>query len=163
MNSDLFKRYFFIVGIISANIIVDQFAKYIVRSHVNEFEIIPLVSNYLILTRIENSGAFLSLGDSLPSFIKTILLSILPSFVIFAGLVFLFVKTHLSGFLITGLCFILGGGIGNLYDRIAYGSVTDFFHIDFVIFQTGIFNLADVSIMIGMAMILIDSYFNNKI
>ena len=45
-----------------------------------------------------------------------------------------------------------------MYDRIIYGSVTDFLHIDFVIFQTGIFNLADVSIMAGMFLILIQSF-----
>ncbi len=46
--------------------------------------------------------------------------------------------------------FIIGGGIGNLYDRILYGSVTDFLHMDFQLFRTGIFNMADVSIMIGV-------------
>lgn len=160
MNLKLFKRYSIIVGIISANIFIDQFAKYIVRTNIRESELIPIMGKFLILTRIENSGAFLSLGDSLPPFIKTILLSVLPCLVILAGLSFIFIKTNLSGLLVTALCFILGGGIANLYDRIVLGSVTDFFHMDFVIFQTGIFNLADVSIMIGMATILFDSYLN---
>ena len=54
--------------------------------------------------------------------------------------------------------FIIGGGIGNIYDRFVYGSVTDFFHIDFVIFQTGIFNMADVSVMVGMFILLGEFY-----
>jgi signal peptidase II len=61
-----------------------------------------------------------------------------------------------------GAAFVIGGGIGNLYDRIMFGSVTDFLHIDFVIFQTGIFNFADVSIMIGMAMIIAAAYVNRR-
>ena len=57
-----------------------------------------------------------------------------------------------------GICFMVGGGIGNIYDRVIYGSVTDFLHIDFVLFQTGVFNLADVSIMIGLFMVIVASY-----
>ena len=57
-----------------------------------------------------------------------------------------------------GICFLIGGGIGNIYDRIVYGSVTDFFHIDFVIFKTGIFNVADMSIMTGIGLLLLQSF-----
>lgn len=53
-----------------------------------------------------------------------------------------------------GISFVIGGGIGNLYDRVLYGSVTDFMHLKFGIFQTGIFNMADVSIMLGMLIIV---------
>ena len=56
-----------------------------------------------------------------------------------------------------GMCFLIGGGIGNIIDRLLYGSVTDFLHIDFGLFRTGIFNLADVSIMIGIGILIINS------
>ena len=50
-----------------------------------------------------------------------------------------------------------------MYDRILYGQVTDFFHIDFGgIFKTGIFNMADVSVMVGMGLILLASFLNRK-
>jgi signal peptidase II len=62
-----------------------------------------------------------------------------------------------------GLSFIVGGGIGNLYDRILYSSVTDFFHIDLGgIFKTGIFNMADVSVMVGMGLILLAGITHKK-
>jgi len=64
--------------------------------------------------------------------------------------------------MLVGISFVLGGGIGNMYDRIVHGSVTDFMHIDFIIFQTGIFNMADVSIMMGMFLILIRSFLNKE-
>jgi signal peptidase II len=75
------------------------------------------------------------------------------------GLAFLYLltKRNLTNMAIIGTCFIIGGGIGNIYDRIVYGSVTDFLHIDFVIFQTAIFNMADVSIMTGVFMIVLDA------
>ena len=53
---------------------------------------------------------------------------------------------------------IIGGGAGNIYDRIVYGSVTDFLYIHYGLFKTGIFNAADVSIMFG-TFFLIGSYF----
>ena len=63
-------------------------------------------------------------------------------------------KTSLIGF-----CFIIGGGIGNIYDRILYGSVTDFLFIDLGgVFKTGIFNIADLSVTTGMIMILLMSF-----
>ena len=49
-----------------------------------------------------------------------------------------------------GLCSVAGGGIGNIFDRVMYGSVTDFLYVRVGIFQTGIFNFADVSITAGV-------------
>jgi signal peptidase II len=68
----------------------------------------------------------------------------------------------MSNYKLVGIIFIIGGGVGNLYDRIIHGSVTDFMHIDFVIFQTGVFNVADMSIMAGMGLILLDAYLTGK-
>ncbi len=89
---------------------------------------------------------------------KFIFLSLLPLLALFYGIYYLLSHSQLPGLLVLGIAFVIGGGIGNLYDRLMYGSVTDFVHIDFYIFKTGIFNFADVSIMAGMVMLLIHSY-----
>ena len=60
------------------------------------------------------------------------------------------------------MSFAIGGGIGNIYDRLVHGSVTDFMHINFGLFQTGIFNMADVSITTGMFIFLYQSYSRQK-
>jgi len=52
--------------------------------------------------------------------------------------------------------------LGNLTDRLFYGSVTDFLHIDLFIIKTGIFNIGDVSILVGMAMIVANLFFSKK-
>jgi len=52
----------------------------------------------------------------------------------------------------------VGGGIGNMFDRYLYGSVTDFLHIDLGWLRTGVFNMADVSVMVGTALILLHSF-----
>jgi signal peptidase II len=124
---------------------------------------IHFLDDHLTVTRVENSGAFLSTGDSLPLSVKQILLSLIPLIVIFLGLVYVFVKPGISNNMLIGLCFVIGGGLGNLFDRITYGSVTDFLHVKMGFFQTGVFNFADVSIMIGMSIILIQFLFRKTI
>ncbi|NNC51168.1 MAG: signal peptidase II, partial [Flaviramulus sp.] len=54
---------------------------------------------------------------------------------------------------------IIGGGLANVYDRIVYGSVTDFLFIDLGgVFKTGIFNMADLSVTTGMIILIIFSF-----
>lgn len=140
------------------NVGCDQVSKTIVRQNIDLNENISLLKNHITLTKVENTGAFLSTGSNLPDFVRLVLLSILPVLVLGYGIFYLFTHTNLPRWFQIGLCFLIGGGIGNIYDRIRFGSVTDFLHIDFVIFRTGIFNLADVSIMIGIAILFIQSF-----
>ncbi len=151
-------RTFIILVLLILNVGCDQISKNVVRQTIEYHERIGFVNDYLTLTKVENTGAFLSWGNELPNAMRIILLIAMPVFVMMYGLFFLFTKTNISKSTLVGLSFVLGGGIGNMYDRITYGSVTDFLHIDFVIFQTGIFNMADVSIMVGMFLILMQSY-----
>lgn len=151
-----------ILVIILLNVGCDQISKSIVRDHVAYYENIKLISDYVTLTKVENSGAFLSMGDSLHSGIKFVLLMLLPVGVLALGLYFVMSRKDLSLAMVLGVCCVIGGGIGNLYDRILYGSVTDFLHIDFILFQTGVFNAADMSIMGGMLLIILDSFHKKK-
>ena len=77
-------------------------------------------------------------------------------------LYYIITRHSMSRLTMVGLCFIIGGGIGNVFDRIVYGSVTDFLHIKFGVFQTGIFNLADLSIVTGTIILLINYFLRKK-
>jgi signal peptidase II len=151
-------RTFLIFAILTSNISCDQLSKSMVRNQVSIDEQISLLNNSVTLMRVENAGAFLSLGNTLPSLVKLAILILIPVLVLLAGIYFVFHRKDIQSITLIGICFVLGGGIGNIYDRIIYGSVTDFLHINFGIFQTGIFNLADVSIMIGIFIVLFDTY-----
>jgi len=157
-----FTRFFLIIFLI-LNIAVDQISKFIVRLEISDYEHIALIKNIFTLTRVENSGAFLSLGDNMPYIFRLIILTGLPLLFLGYGLYYLFSKPNLPGSMQIALCFLIGGGIGNLYDRIVHGSVTDFMHLDFHIFQTGVFNFADISIMIGVGILLLLSINGNMI
>jgi len=145
-----------IVFIMLLNVGCDQISKNLVRSRVAYYEEISIMTPYVTLTKVENTGAFLSVGHTLPQPLRTILLTVLPVLALAFAFGYLFWKNHLSLLSVLAICFIVGGGIGNVYDRVVYGSVTDFLHIDFVLFQTGIFNMADVSIMVGAGIMILD-------
>ena len=158
MFSNKIIRTLFILTLISANIGCDQISKSIVRESVDHQEWIEIYEDNFILTNVENPGAFFGWLGDLPPVLKGILLALLPSLAILAILFTVLTRTNLPKGAATGLSFIIGGGIGNIYDRIAHGSVTDFLHIDLGLFRTGIFNMADVSIMVGMGIVLMSMW-----
>jgi signal peptidase II len=153
-----FFRYILIFLLLTANISCDQISKSLVREKMFYQEEITIVSNYLKLIKVENTGAFLSLGNTIPQPFKSIILAFLPLLFLVVASVYVVTKKTLSLSRVVAISFVIGGGIGNIYDRLVHGSVTDFLHIDLGIIQTGIFNMADVSIMIGMVMLLIESF-----
>ena len=147
--------------LICSNIGCDQISKSIVRKELSSQDQIKLLYDRLTLLKVENYGAFLSFGDTFPESFKFIGLSLLPLMILGYAVYYLLTNPRHGKVYAIGLCFVIGGGIGNLYDRLLYGSVTDFLHLDLGFFQTGVFNLADVSIMIGIIM-LFSRIFKNK-
>ena len=136
-----------------------QLSKFLIRQIVDQYSEIKLIGDYFILTNVENSGAFLGMGSDFSPFIKTIFLLILPVIILICIMVYVYRDKQIDKISLIGFCFIIGGGIGNIYDRILYGSVTDFLFIDLGgIFKTGIFNIADLSVTTGMILILLMSF-----
>ncbi|MCK5401299.1 MAG: signal peptidase II [Flavobacteriaceae bacterium] len=157
------SRSAFIIIIIVVNIAIDQISKFWVRNYVDPFKETQLLGDTLILTNVENTGAFLGMGSDLNPTIKIIVLLILPIAVLGFLLRYVFKDKSIDKLSLIGFSCILGGGFANIYDRIIYGSVTDFLHIDLGgVFKTGIFNMADLSVTTGMIMILIASYIYRK-
>ena len=145
--------------LIAVSILLDQLSKFLIRQNVDQYSEIKLIGDYFILTNVENSGAFLGMGSDFSPFIKTIFLLILPVIVLICIIVYVYRDKQIDKISLIGFCFIIGGGIANIYDRILYGSVTDFLFIDLGgIFKTGIFNIADLSVTTGMILILLMSF-----
>lgn len=155
-------RLIILFAIICFNVALDQISKAVVREQIDYQEQISIIENHFILTRVENTGAFLSAGHNLPDIIRFLLLTALPIAVLGYGLYFLVSKKNIPTQMQIGVSFLIGGGIGNIYDRIVHGSVTDFLFIDFGIFRTGIFNVADMSIMLGIGLLLLQSLLQKK-
>ncbi|MFY0592108.1 signal peptidase II [Roseivirga sp.] len=148
--------------IVLSNIGCDQITKKLTRDRIEYNETIEVIGKNLVLTKVENTGAFLGMGSSLSPVMRTILLLVLPSVVMLGLLFYLLKYKDITQISVVALSFIVGGGIGNIYDRIVYGSVTDMLYIDLEFAHTGIFNLADVSVMIGTGLILVEQFLPKK-
>lgn len=155
-------RNIFIIIILISNISCDQISKDIVRQQLEYNTPINVLGKYLILNKVENTGAFLGLGKSIPRSIYILLMIVLPLIVIGYALYYLMKKNNVSKLLTIGICFAIGGGFGNILDRILYGSVTDFLYFDFVLFHTGIVNMADISVTIGFFILMYEFYINRR-
>lgn len=150
------------LSLVFLNISCDQISKTVVRNSIEPFERIEVIKDNFVLTKVENTGAAYSLGSNLSPFLKILILQVLPILVLLFLLRQILIKTNHSKETIVGFAFIIGGGIGNLFDRIVYGSVTDFLILDLGIIKTEIFNMADVSIMIGSILVLLSAIFSKK-
>ncbi|AXT63351.1 signal peptidase II [Aquimarina sp. AD10] len=143
--------------IILSNISCDQITKEKVRQEISKNETIKIIGDNFILTKVENTGAALSLGENLTPNAKIIFLQVLPLLVLIFMFIYIIKEKKISKFNLIGFSFIIGGGIGNIYDRILFNSVTDFMYVEFGSLHTGIFNMADVSVVIGTLFILLNS------
>lgn len=163
MKGKMLVYRFYILALVLLNIGCDQISKKAVRKNVLRSEYIELIDDHFILTNVENTGAMLGFGANFPPIIKIILLQIAPLLVLLVLLYRVLTKKTMGTWLVIAFAFVIGGGIGNLIDRIAYGSVTDFFQIRLGFLKSGIFNMADVAVTFGVILILFLSVFGKKI
>jgi signal peptidase II len=149
--------------LIIGTIAVDQISKVIVRANVTPYQESNILGSYFTLNNVENTGAFLGMGSDLHPTIKLIFLLILPVLVLGYLIYYIFKNKEMDAYGLIALCSIAGGGIANVFDRIVYGSVTDFLHINLGGgIRTGIFNMADLSVTTGMIILLIGSFMQRK-
>ena len=162
MNSKK-NRYSLITLIVGLSIAFDQLSKIWVRNNFESYIEKSIIGDVFTLIKVENTGAFLGMGSELSEIPRILLLIVLPIIVLISITLYTYLEKTLDQTSIIGFSLIIGGGIANIFDRIVYGSVTDFLYINFGgIFKTGIFNIADVSVTTGMILILISSFKNKS-
>lgn len=151
-----------LILLVSLNVACDQVSKKIARENLEYNERADYLDGFLVVVKVENTGAFLSLGSSFSPLMKQIILWGIPSVALVAMFFFVMRSSNVTRPSFVGLSFVIGGGIGNVYDRIQFGSVTDFLLMDFGFAKTGIFNAADVSIMVGTGILLVFEVLKKK-
>ena len=162
MNSKK-NRYSLITLIVGLSIAFDQLSKIWVRNNFESYIEKSIIGDVFTLIKVENKGAFLGMGSELSEIPRILLLIVLPIIVLISITLYTYLEKTLDQTSIIGFSLIIGGGIANIFDRIVYGSVTDFLYINLGgIFKTGIFNIADVSVTTGMILILISSFKNKS-
>ena len=108
----------------------------------------------LRLTYAQNTGGFLSLGENLPAAVRTAVFTVATAVALIA-LVVLAVRGAASGYRLAALTFFVAGGASNWLDRVLRGSVVDFLNVGVGPLRTGVFNVADMAIMLGVALFVV--------
>ena len=135
----------------------DQGTKYLAQEKLSTAPPISFLGDVFRFQYAENNGAFLSVGSGLPESYRFYLLTLLP--VVFLTGLFFFVvfSRRLRVFEVVSYALIIAGGFSNLFDRILrHGFVVDFMNMGIGRLRTGIFNFADVSIMLGIFMLALN-------
>jgi signal peptidase II len=141
-----------------AVIVADRLTKLAIQGSLNFFDNIPVIPGWLRIIHTENPGAaFGVLADGNPWLRSGILIGV-------SGLVLILVVSALFGrkSSFTGLAarfalaLILGGAVGNLFDRVVHGTVTDFIEVYHGSWSFPAFNVADSAITVGAILLLID-------
>jgi signal peptidase II len=134
----------------------DQAAKALARGALAFSPPVKLLGGAVRLEYTENPGAFLSLGANLPPMARFLVGVVFVAVSLAVLLVFTLRAAGLSLRQKAGLALILGGGLGNLIDRVVnHGQVIDFVSLGIGPLHTGIFNLADVAITAGVLLVLL--------
>ena len=153
------ERNILITIIVLLSIISDQISKVWARNNLESYIEKNIFGDVFSLIKVENTGAFLGMGSELPETLRVLLLIVLPVIVLISITIYTYIDKSLNKISIIGFSFIIGGGIANIFDRIIFGSVTDFLYLNFGgVFKTGIFNIADLWVTTGMVLILISSF-----
>jgi signal peptidase II len=141
-------------------VLLDRWTKRLVAARIPMFTHIQIIPGFFRLTHTENTGAAFSLFADSPSHWKTGLL--IGFSVIAMVIVSVLLWKQRRALTITGiaLSLILGGAVGNLWDRVASGRVVDFLLLYVKQYQWPVFNLADSSIVLGAALLVIEILFS---
>ncbi len=150
--------------LISALIVTaDRWTKVWVETHIPMGGSIPLIPRVLRLTHWTNEGAAFSLfaNSASPHAVRWALIgfSLLAALVVLVAMVRLGNRFTLAT---VALALILAGALGNVHDRILYGSVVDFIEVHIFSYHWPDFNVADSSIVTGACLLLLDSLLPKK-
>ncbi len=154
-----------IAAIAAASLISDQLTKIAAIAWIKG----TFPQNYLggifRIEYAENPGAFLSLGASLNPTLRFWMLTVLVGVFLGACIYYLWTQPKMGRFSTLGYALIAGGGMSNLGDRLFRdgGRVIDFLNLGVGSLRTGVFNLADVYIMGGVALLLWVSFRNKDL
>jgi signal peptidase II len=151
-------RRFFLLAISIAVIVLDRLTKWMVAKRVELGDAVTVIPRVFRISHVENQGAAFSLfnDSSSPGRVRWILLvfSILAAAVV---LLFLFKLGRKLTATSLGLALILGGALGNAYDRWRFGFVVDFLEVHIIHYHWPDFNVADSAIVVGGILLLLDA------
>jgi signal peptidase II len=148
-------------SIAAAVFLLDRLTKWIIKSHVDAQETLSVIPGCFNIVHAENPGvAFGFLADASGVWRNFFLIGLSATVLVFITLMLLKpIRPAAREMLLRiGLACILGGALGNLYDRVVNGTVTDFVEVYTGTHYFPAFNVADSGISVGAGLLLLDMW-----
>ena len=144
--------------ILTSIFFLDRISKlYILNIAVKDGVVDIYVNNFLNIILVWNNG----IGFGLLSFEKSTIYNFVTILIVLINIVILYLVLKSNNFKSYLFIMILGGSLGNLFDRIYYSAVPDFIDLNYNNFHWFVFNVADIFISVGiLCLILVELFFN---
>lgn len=154
------KKIFKIISLVCIVLLIlslDLYSKYLIEENIKLGESIDIIKNFFSLTYVRNFGAAFSL------FSGKVNILVLLSWAILLYLIYEIYSNFKIPYYSYFLSIIIGGLLGNLYDRIVFGYVRDFFDFNFFGYDFAVFNVSDMFVVIGTFLLIILIMFKGEV
>ena len=159
MNKLFLKKTFIYFGIILFIFLADRISKLYILSTLENLGIVDInINSYINLILVWNTG----IGFGLLSFEQSEIYNLMTTLIIFVNLFILYLIIKSKDNSVYYFLIILGGSLGNLFDRIYYSAVPDFIDISYKGYHWFIFNVADIFISLGIFCLIFAELLNYK-
>ncbi len=159
MNSKKFKKIILNISIVLMIFFLDRISKiYIINFAEIHGEVDISINTFINFILVWNTG----IGFGLLSFDDKLVYTLITLLIIFINLLIVYLITKSDGIRVYFFLFVLGGSLGNLFDRLYFSAVPDFIDLNFKGYHWFIFNVADIFISLGVMLLIFYEIFSLK-
>ena len=159
MNNKFFKKIIIYISVLTLIFFLDRISKiYILQFASNSLDTNIYINQFLSLNLVWNKG----IAFGLFSFEKSLIYNLITTLIVIINLIILYLVFIYKDLRALFFLMILGGSLGNLFDRLYYGSVPDFIDINIREYHWFIFNVSDIFITLGVICLIIAELLMNK-
>ena len=137
-------------------LVLDRWSKALIQNRFDLNESARVIDGFFNITYVRNTGVAFGLFSSVSSPAKSLLLSVFTAFAAIVVITYSVRSSARNRLLQVALALILGGALGNLYDRLSYGYVVDFLEFYVGTYHWPSFNVADSAISIGVGLLALE-------
>ena len=153
------KKFFIQFFILLAIFLIDRITKIYILNIAEESGSVDIyVNSFLNLFLVWNTG----IGFGLLSFEESTVYNFITLIIVIINLIIIYLIYKSKDIIGYFLLIILGGSLGNLFDRVNYSAVPDFIDFNFKGYHWFIFNVADIFITLGIICLILDEFLNYK-
>jgi len=160
MTKNSARTFYLLIALVV--VLLDRWTKRVVAQRISLYSHIRVIPGFFSLTHTENTGAAFSMFADSNAHWKTGLLIAFSMIALAVVSVLLWKNHHAHVATGIGLSLIMGGALGNLWDRLARGRVVDFLLFYVKRYQWPVFNLADSAIVVGAALLVLEILFHRS-